>query len=90
MAGASRAGVTGTAVWRGVVHRRLGCRPMSASNGQGSDHDDPVAKNRAVHPRRTPGRPELGADVTRRAAIAAMLVVGAATVILLVVLAGSN
>lgn len=62
---------------------------MSASNGQGPDHDDPVARNRAAHPRRTPGRPELGADVTQRAAIAAMVVVAAATVILLVVLAST-
>lgn len=48
--------------------------------------DDPVAANRAVHPRRTPGRPELGIDVTRRAALAAVSVVAVATAILVVVL----
>lgn len=54
------------------------------SNGH-RDEDELVAANRAAHPRRAPGRPELGLDVTRRAAMAALGVVAAATAVLVIV-----
>lgn len=58
-------------------------------NGHGPDTHDPVEANRAAHPRRTPGRPELGADVTRRVTLAALGVVIAATAVLVVVVSTS-
>lgn len=61
--------------------------PMS--NGHGPAEHDPVAANRAVHPRRAPGRPELGIDVTRRAAVAVTAVVAVATAVLVIVLSTS-
>lgn len=56
------------------------------AQSNGHRHDDPVAANRAAHPRRTPGRPELGIDVTRRVTLAALGVVIAATAVLVAVL----
>lgn len=56
-----------------------------------SDHngtDDPVARNRAVHPRRTPDRPQLGDDTLRSVLTVAAVAVGVATVVLLLLLAG--
>lgn len=44
--------------------------------------DDPVARNRAVHPRRTPERPQLGDDTLRRVLIVSALAVGLATILL--------
>lgn len=79
-----RGGVTVRAEFRPVAHR-----PYRDGMRHDSD-DDPVAANRAVHPRRTPGRPELGIDVTRRAAIAAMVVVAVATAILVVVVLSTS
>jgi hypothetical protein len=49
-------------------------------------HDDPVARNRAVHPRRTPDRPQLGDDTLRSVMTVAAVAVGLATVVLLLVL----
>jgi hypothetical protein len=49
--------------------------------------EDPVARNRAVHPRKTPERPQLGDDTLRRVMAVAGLTVGLATVVLLIVLA---
>lgn len=54
------------------------------------DQADPVARNRAAHPRRTPGRPELGGDVVRRVTIAAMVVVAGATVVLIAILSSTS
>lgn len=51
---------------------------------------DPVAANRATHPRRTPGREPLGLTQTRRATVAVLLVVAAATVVLVAVLAAGR
>ena len=64
--------------------------PHSNGHGGTPPEHDPVAANRAVNPRRAPGRPELGLDVTRRAAIAAMVMVAAATGVLIVILAGAR
>lgn len=50
---------------------------------------DPVAANRAAHPRRTPGRDPLGVAETRRATVAVLLVVAAATAVLVAVLASA-
>jgi hypothetical protein len=51
------------------------------------DHaDDPVARNRAVHPRRTPDRPQMGDDTLRLVMKVAGIAVGLATVVLLLVL----
>jgi hypothetical protein len=49
-------------------------------------HDDPVARNRAVHPRKTPGRPQMGDDTLRLVMKVAGIAVGLATVVLLLVL----
>jgi len=49
--------------------------------------DDPVARNRAQHPRRTPGRPQVGAATTRRLFWVTAAAVVLATVVLTVVLA---
>lgn len=57
------------------------------SDNPAAEHDDdPVARNRAVHPRRTPDRPQLGDDTLRRVMAVAAVAIGLATVILLVVL----
>ncbi|HWH32598.1 MAG TPA: hypothetical protein VNU01_07990 [Egibacteraceae bacterium] len=58
-------------------------------NGDGPEHD-PVESNRATNPRRTPGRAELGVDVTRRVTIAAMVVVAGATAILIAILSSTS
>ncbi len=47
--------------------------------------DDPVARNRAVNPRRTPDRPQLG-DRTLRAVITVGVVAVVATTLALVAL----
>lgn len=44
--------------------------------------DDPVARNRAVHPRRTPDRPQLGDATLRRVLIVTAVAVGTATILL--------
>ena len=49
-------------------------------------HDDPVARNRGVHPRRTPDRPQLGDDTLRTVMKVAGIAVGLATVVLLLLL----
>lgn len=49
--------------------------------------DDPVARNRATHPRRTPDRPQLGDDTLRTVMKVAAVAVGLATVVLLLLLA---
>jgi hypothetical protein len=49
--------------------------------------DDPVARNRAVNPRRTPDRPQLGDATLRRVIVVAAVSVGVATLVLLLVLA---
>lgn len=51
-----------------------------------SDGDDPVARNRAANPRRTPDRPELGAATTRRLFWVIVGAVAAATAVLVVLL----
>ena len=48
--------------------------------------DDPVARNRAVHPRRTPDRPQLGDDTLRTVMKVAAVAVGIATLLLLLLL----
>lgn len=50
--------------------------------------DDPVAHNRAQNPRRTPGRPEVGEETTRRLFWVITAATVAATLILVVVLLG--
>lgn len=50
--------------------------------------DDPVARNRAVHPRRTPDRPQLGDDTLRRVAVVVVGLLAAATAVLVLLLAG--
>ena len=49
--------------------------------------DDPVARNRAAHPRRTPGRPEVGEATTRRLFWVISTAIVAATLVLALVLA---
>lgn len=54
-----------------------------------SDHDhadDPVARNRAAHPRRTPDRPQLGDDTLRSVMKVAAVAVGLATLVLVLLL----
>lgn len=51
-----------------------------------AEHDDPVARNRAVHPRRTPDRPQLGDSTLRNVMKVAAVAVGLATVVLLLLL----
>lgn len=54
-----------------------------------SDHemtDDPVARNRGAHPRRTPDRPQLGDDTLRTVLKVAAAAVGVATVVLVLLL----
>lgn len=53
-------------------------------------HDDPVARNRAAHPRRTPGRPPTGWPVTHRLTAITAVVVVVATIVFVVVLAGGG
>ena len=48
--------------------------------------DDPVARNRAVHPRRTPDREPLGDATLRRVMLVAAALVGLATVVLLLLI----
>ncbi len=48
--------------------------------------DDPVARNRATPRRRTPGRRELGADVTRRVWLVTAAALLCATAVLVAVL----
>lgn len=50
--------------------------------------EDPVARNRAAHPRRTPGRPQLGDDTLRTLLAVGGTLVVAATAVLVVFLAG--
>ena len=57
-----------------------------SDNPTAEHDDDPVARNRAVHPRRTPDRPQLGDDTLRRVMTVAGIAVGAATVVLLLVM----
>lgn len=59
-------------------------------NGHDPAAMEKVAANRAAHPRRTPGRDPLGIDVTRRATVAVMLVVAAATVVLVALVAAAK
>ena len=49
--------------------------------------DDPVARNRATHPRRTPDREQLGDDTLRTVMAVAAVAVGLATIVLLLMLA---
>ncbi len=49
-------------------------------------HDDPVARNRAANPRRTPGRVEVGHATTRRLFWVTAAAILAATVVLAAVL----
>lgn len=51
-------------------------------------NDDPVARNRAAHPRRTPDRPQLGDDTLRAVMKVAAVAVGIATVVLILLLLG--
>lgn len=55
------------------------------AHSNGHREPDPVAANRAAHPRRTPGRPELGLDITRRVGLAVVGLVAAATALLVIV-----
>lgn len=48
--------------------------------------DDPVARNRATHPRRTPDRPQLGDDTLRTVMKVAAAVIGLATAVLILLL----
>ncbi|MGH3665724.1 MAG: hypothetical protein ACRDU8_06505 [Egibacteraceae bacterium] len=50
-----------------------------------SEHD-PVARNRAAHPRRTPGRPQLGARATVALFWLTAAAIGLATAALVAVL----
>ena len=50
--------------------------------------EDPVARNRATHPRRTPDRPQLGDDTLRRLLLVGGAVVASATAVLVVFLVG--
>lgn len=59
-------------------------------DGDGPADHDPVTGNRSVNPRRTPGRAELGVDVTRRVTIAAMVIVAGATAILIAILSSTS
>ena len=58
-------------------------------NSTPEQHDDPVARNRAVHPRRTPDRPQLGDDTLRTVMKVAGVAIGLATLVLLLLLAAS-
>lgn len=50
-----------------------------------SDSDDPVARNRSVHPRKTPDRTPLGDQTLRRVMMVATATVALATLALLLV-----
>ena len=50
-----------------------------------TEEDDPVARNRSVHPRRTPDRTPLGDRTLRRVMMVATATVAVATVALLFV-----
>lgn len=58
---------------------------MSTPSGEGVE-DDPVARNRSTPLRRTPGRPELGKDVTRWLLWLTVALVTVATLVLVMVL----
>ncbi len=56
----------------------------------GDAADDPVARNRAVSPRRTPGRTPAGAEQLRPLFLTAAAAIAVATIVLVAVLAASS
>jgi hypothetical protein len=61
-------------------------RRMNTDSADRREGDDPVARNRAAPRRHVPGRPELGADTTRRLRLLTLTILLTATAVLVTVL----